>query len=103
MAVGNLLVSNGRLCGVIDFGQFCVGDPACDLAPAWTLFDAESREIFRSSIAVDQATWSRGRGWALWKALIVAANLCTTNAWEGTRCWSTIENATTDYLQTEIK
>ena len=102
MSVGNLLVSDGRLCGVIDFGQCCVGDPACDLVPAWTLFDEESREVFKTSVAVDQATWSRGRGWALWKALIVAARLTTTNAWEGARCWSTIENVMTDHVQTDL-
>jgi aminoglycoside phosphotransferase (APT) family kinase protein len=45
MAVGNLLVIAGRLCGVIEFGQFCLGDPACELAPAWTLLDAASREV----------------------------------------------------------
>jgi aminoglycoside phosphotransferase (APT) family kinase protein len=101
IAVGNLLVKAGELCGVIDFGQFCVGDPACDLAPAWTLLDAESRETFRTSIALDEGTWARGRGWTLWKALIVAARLVDTNAWEGTQCWSTIENVLADHAQTE--
>jgi len=67
---GNLLVRGGRLCAVIDFGCSAVGDPACDLAIAWTLFSGESREAFRSALALDAATWARGRGWALWKALI---------------------------------
>lgn len=101
MSAGNLLVRDGRLCGVIDFGQFCVGDPACDLAPAWTLFDAESREVLRTVVSLDEATWARGRGWALWKALIVAAQLTATNAWEGARCWSTIESVLTDHARTE--
>jgi aminoglycoside phosphotransferase (APT) family kinase protein len=101
MSVGNLLVRDGRLCGVIDFGQFCVGDPACDLVPAWTLLDTESREVFRAGVAVDEATWARGRGWALWKALIVAARLCETNAWEGAQCWNTIEAALADHARTE--
>jgi aminoglycoside phosphotransferase (APT) family kinase protein len=92
MGVGNLLVRAGRLCGVIDFGQFCVGDPACDLVPAWTLFNTESRAIFKAGLALDDTTWARGRGWALWKALIVAALASQTNAWEGTRCWNTIES-----------
>jgi hypothetical protein len=50
-----------------------VGDPACDLTIAWTFFDAESCKTFRSLLPLDAATWARGRGWALWKALIVLA------------------------------
>jgi aminoglycoside phosphotransferase (APT) family kinase protein len=101
MAVGNLLVRDGRLCAVIDFGQFCVGDPACDLVPAWTLFDAHSRAIFRADVGLDAAAWARGRGWALWKALIGAARRGATNAWEGTRCWATIEAVLSDHARTE--
>lgn len=70
VAAGNLLVKDGRLAAVIDFGCSDVGDPACDLAIAWTLLSGQSREAFRAALAVDSATWSRGRGWALWKALI---------------------------------
>jgi aminoglycoside phosphotransferase (APT) family kinase protein len=70
VAAGNLLARNGRLCAVIDFGQSAVGDPACDLTIAWTLLSGESREAFRSQLAVDEATWVRGRGWGLWKALL---------------------------------
>jgi aminoglycoside phosphotransferase (APT) family kinase protein len=66
----NLLVENDRLCGVIDFGCSAIGDPACDLTPAWTTFEETSREIFRASLPFDDGTWARGRGWALWKALI---------------------------------
>jgi len=69
IAVGNLLVQDGALVGVIDFGTCGVGDPACDLAIAWTLLSGESRAAFRAELAVDPATWARGRGWALWKAL----------------------------------
>jgi aminoglycoside phosphotransferase (APT) family kinase protein len=74
VASGNLLVEDGRLSAVIDFGTSGVGDLSCDLAIAWTFFEEESREAFRARIAVDDATWARGRGWALWKALITAAN-----------------------------
>jgi aminoglycoside phosphotransferase (APT) family kinase protein len=70
VAVGNLLVQDGRLCGVIDFGTMGVGDPSSDLVMAWNFFDDVSREIFLSSINVDQDTVDRARGWALWKALI---------------------------------
>ncbi|WP_192385676.1 aminoglycoside phosphotransferase family protein [Mesorhizobium silamurunense] len=73
VASGNILVEDGRLSAVIDFGTSGVGDPSCDLAIAWTFFEGESREAFRDRIAVDQATWARGRGWTLWKALITAA------------------------------
>lgn len=99
VGVGNLLVADGRLCGVIDFGQCCVGDPACDLVPAWTLFDGESRAVFRGALAMDADTWARGRGWALWKAAIVAAGMCTTNAWEGTRSQTTIDQVIADFLR----
>jgi aminoglycoside phosphotransferase (APT) family kinase protein len=70
VAAGNLLVRDGRLAAVIDFGTSGVGDPACDVVIAWTLLRGESRDAFRSALGVDAGTWSRGRGWALWKALI---------------------------------
>ena len=70
VAVGNLLVRDGRLSAVIDFGTSGVGDPACDVVIAWTLFSGASRDRFRRALGVDDATWARGRGWALWKALI---------------------------------
>jgi len=73
IAPGNLLMEAGRLAAVIDFGCCAVGDPACDLAIAWTLFDAATRPRFRAAVGLDAAAWSRARGWALWKALIVAA------------------------------
>jgi aminoglycoside phosphotransferase (APT) family kinase protein len=62
---GNLLTVDGRLSAVIDFGGLGVGDPACDLTIAFTLMSARSRAAFRASLGVDDATWTRGRGWAL--------------------------------------
>jgi aminoglycoside phosphotransferase (APT) family kinase protein len=73
VASGNLLVRDGTLAGVIDFGTSGVGDPACDLVIAWTFFDGASREVFRRSVDQDAGTWARARGWALWKSLIVLA------------------------------
>jgi aminoglycoside phosphotransferase (APT) family kinase protein len=73
VAVGNLIVKHGQLSAVIDWGCSGVGDPACDTMIAWTLLWGESREAFRTTLGVDRATWSRGRGWALWKALITLA------------------------------
>ena len=61
----NLLVERGELSAVIDFGLLGVGDPACDLVVAWTYLSADSRDVFRSALAVDDATWSLGCGWAL--------------------------------------
>ncbi|MGZ4589738.1 MAG: aminoglycoside phosphotransferase family protein [Actinomycetes bacterium] len=62
---GNLLTRDGRLTGVIDFGIVGIGDPACDLIPAWYLFSGDTRELFRAAADVDDSTWARGRGWAL--------------------------------------
>jgi len=62
---GNLLTTNGHLSAVIDFGELGIGDPACDLTIAFTLMSAETRATFRTALDVDDATWTRGRGWAL--------------------------------------
>jgi len=70
VTAANLLVVDGRLNAVVDFGCSAVGDPACDLTIAWTFFFGDSREVFRDRLPLDEGTWARGRGWALWKALI---------------------------------
>jgi aminoglycoside phosphotransferase (APT) family kinase protein len=70
IASGNLLVQDGRLSAVIDFGTSGVGDPACDLVIAYTFFSGESRKAFRAAVDQDDDTWARARAWALWKALI---------------------------------
>jgi aminoglycoside phosphotransferase (APT) family kinase protein len=70
LAAGNLLVRDGRLAAVIDFGGCGVGDPACDLVLAWTWCDAPTATVLRDAVALDDATWERAAGWALWKALI---------------------------------
>ncbi len=88
---GNLLVQEGRLCAVIDFGQLAIGDPACDLAIAWTFFRGKSREVFRTMLPFDAGTWARGRAWALWKALIVAASFTSPNNAEALQCWRIID------------
>lgn len=74
-SVGNILVKEGRLAAVIDFGGIGVGDPACDLVIAWTFLSEESRKIFKAHINLDSDTWERARGWCLWKALITLAPL----------------------------
>ena len=70
-AAGNVLVRDGRLAAVIDFGTSGVGDPACDLYIAWTFLRGESRQAFRETLGCDDAMWARGRAWTLWKALIL--------------------------------
>ncbi|MBM4222325.1 MAG: aminoglycoside phosphotransferase family protein [Gammaproteobacteria bacterium] len=69
---GNILIQNNRLAGIIDFSDLGLGDPACDLIPAWCLFNTQSRQIFRKNLNdVDDNTWLRGKGWALSIALIL--------------------------------
>jgi aminoglycoside phosphotransferase (APT) family kinase protein len=69
----NLLIENHELTAVVDFGLLGVGDPACDLMVAWTYLSADSPDAFRAALAVDDATWCRGRGWALQFGLRAAA------------------------------
>jgi aminoglycoside phosphotransferase (APT) family kinase protein len=75
----NLLVERSRLSAVIDFGCLGVGDPACDLQVAWNLLSAHNRDIFRAALPVDDATWARGRGWALSVGLIALPYYQRTN------------------------
>ena len=97
IATGNLLVKNGQLNAVIDYGQLGIGDPACDLAIAWTFFRGESRQAFRQTLKLDPATWARGRGWTLWKALIVYAGLSGTNPREVEKSKLIINEVVKDY------
>ncbi len=75
----NLLTAGGRIAAVLDFGTAGVGDPACDLIPAWSVLPAGAREAFRNAVAVDEATWLRGRGWALTIALVIIPYYAVTN------------------------
>lgn len=97
ISAGNLLINNNRLNAVIDFGQLCIGDPACDLVIAWTLFDAESRREFHDTLQPDPYTWARARSWALWKALIVMLNSAQTNVVEAKQAHKTFENILSEY------
>ena len=76
----NLLCSEGRLCGVIDFGGIGIGDPAADLIPAWAVFDDTGRARYRDALGVDKDEWRRGRGWALSFALIALPYYRDTHA-----------------------
>jgi aminoglycoside phosphotransferase (APT) family kinase protein len=97
VAWGNLLVEEGRLSAVIDFGTSGVGDPSCDLAISWTLFGGESREAFRAVLQPDDATWARGRGWTLWKALITLAGHADPGLQEPREPRRVVEEVLADY------
>jgi aminoglycoside phosphotransferase (APT) family kinase protein len=98
VAAGNLLVVDGRLAAVIDFGCMGVGDPACDLTIAWTLFLEDSREAFRAGVPLDAAAWARARGWALWKALITWQGLRETDAAEAARIRRVIDDVLAEFV-----
>ena len=97
VAVGNLLVKGGRLSALIDFGCSAVGDPASDLTIAWTLFSGESRQAFFAGVPVDGAAWARGRGWALWKALITLVEFMYTNPLKAREARRVIDEVLADH------
>lgn len=71
VAPGNMLFDDsGHLAALIDFGQTCVGDPACDLAFAWLSCRSHERDRLRGRLELPEDAWLRGAAWALWKALI---------------------------------
>lgn len=71
VAPGNMLFDDaGRLSALIDFGQTCVGDPACDLAFAWLSCSPGERHQLRGRLHLPEDAWLRGAAWALWKAII---------------------------------
>lgn len=94
---GNLLVQQGRFSAVIDFGCLGVGDPACDLIVAWNLLSAETRHVFRAALLVDDATWARGRGWALSVGLIALPYYQSTNPVLAAISRRAIDEALADY------
>jgi len=95
----NLLVQQGRLRAVIDFGGLGVGDPACDLLVAWNLLSGGIREVFRAALGVDDAAWVRGKGWALSVGLIALPYYYVSNpvlAWIARRM---IEEVLADHMK----
>jgi len=78
LLAANLLLRNGRLSAVLDWGSLCSGDPACDLMIAWSLL-APVRDEFRATVDLDDATFERGRGWALSQAVIALPYYLHTN------------------------
>ena len=79
---GNLLVRDGQLVGVIDFGCLTTGDPAYDVTPAWHLLDRQSRQVFREVVGPDDGTWRRARGWSCATPSRPSPTTCTpTRRW----------------------
>lgn len=101
VSAGNLLVHGGRLNAVIDFGCTGVGDPACDTVIAWTLFAGESREAFCAALGLDRATWARGRGWALWKALITLVEYRESDPGKAGEARRVLTQVLTDHARAE--
>jgi aminoglycoside phosphotransferase (APT) family kinase protein len=99
VASGNLLVRDGALAAVLDFGCSGVGDPACDVVIAWTFLDHAGRERFRAALDADAATWSRGRGWALWKASISLVGQLETGSPEAARSRRDIDLVLADFAR----
>lgn len=93
----NLLVRGGHLAGVIDFGCLAVGDPASDMTIAWTFLSGQSRQAFCAALPLDDATWARGRGWALWKSLITLADHKNTNLEKADRARCVIDEVLADH------
>ena len=80
LLAGNVLLKDGRLSAVIDFGTLGTGDPAADVMAAWTLVPAEARDVFRAALPInDDSTWARARGWVLSFGLIALPYYHETN------------------------
>jgi len=75
----NLLLEGIELTGVLDWGGAGLGDPAIDLQPAWNLLSGPARCAFRDELEVDDASWERGRGWALWTGIVALPYYRETN------------------------
>jgi len=97
LSPGNLLLQGGRLTAVLDCAGLGMGDPACDLIVAWNLLPADARRVFRAGLGVDDATWARGRGWALSVALIQLPYYKDTNAALAANARHVIRQVLADY------
>ena len=92
----NLLVEEGRLKAVIDFGGVGVGDPALDVIPAWSVFGGGGRASFRDPLDVDDGTWARARGFALHQALLIIPYYPDTNPGFVTTATRTVQEVLAD-------
>lgn len=101
LRAANLLIRDGCLSAVIDFGSMGIGDPACDLTIAWTLFSGVSRDVFRDAVSLDDATWKRSRGWALWKGLITLVEVSKDNPESATAARQVIHEVLSDHQRSD--
>jgi aminoglycoside phosphotransferase (APT) family kinase protein len=97
LSAGNLLVRDGRLSGVIDWGCIGAGDPACDLQVAWTLFDRDGRKAFKDAMAVDDGTWTRGRAWGLAIGVLNVSYYRARNPKIAAQGWRAIDAVLADF------
>lgn len=79
-AIGNMLIKEGKLSAIIDFGGMSLGDPACDLVIAWTFLKGKSRDIFIQKMDLDDNTWLRAKAWTLWKATYELCQITDKNS-----------------------
>ena len=98
----NLLVRDGRLYAVLDFGGAGIGDPAMDVIPAWTILTGAGRETFRQALDVDEDTWGRARGYALNQAVMIIPYYPKTNPEFATMAKRTVQEILTDFQSQDI-
>jgi aminoglycoside phosphotransferase (APT) family kinase protein len=99
LAPDNLLVRDGRLSAVIDWGGLAAGDPATDLLPAWNLFRGASRDAYRDALGADEAAWARGRGLALSVSIIALPYYIDTIPLRAQRAFEVIREVLADGAQ----
>lgn len=75
----NILMIGQHIAGIIDFGDAGLSDPARDLVAAWSVMSRPGRDIFRSELPFDEATWQRGRGWAFTIGVVIVPYYTVTN------------------------
>ena len=92
----NLLVHAGRLRAIIDFGGAGIGDPATDVIAAWSVFNPPGRATLRTTLDVDDATWTRASGIALHQAAMIIPYYPETNPEFVTLAKRTIEEVLAD-------
>jgi aminoglycoside phosphotransferase (APT) family kinase protein len=92
----NVLVRDGRVCAVIDFGGVGVGDLAADVIAAWSVFGRAGRGVFRAALEVDDGTWERARGFALHQAALIVPYYGETNPGFAASARRTIEEVLAD-------
>ena len=96
----NLLVADGRLRAVIDFGSVGVGDPATDVIPAWAVLGPTGRAAYRNALGVDDGTWHRARGIALTQAAALIPYYAVSNPAFAALGQRTVEQVIADFHAT---